>query len=100
MISPDNFVKKFGELRTLLFPGLKSRKECQDEDIEYNPEAHLLTEEAINMELLSSMVEKIFRKAQLEKEYTIFYGKLCEKIIDLELTLRDMECKISTMKQS
>jgi len=45
VISPDNFDKKFGELRSLLFAGLKSRKECQDENIEYDPEAHLLNEE-------------------------------------------------------
>jgi len=52
------------------------------------------------MEILNTIVENIFRKAQLEKEYTIFYGKLCERIIYLELTLRDQECKVSFMKQS
>ena len=52
------------------------------------------------MEILHTVVENIFRKAQLEKEYTIFYGKLCEKIIYLELHLRDQEVKVSFMKQS
>lgn len=30
----------------------------------------------------------MFKKAQTEKEYCIFYGDLCERIIKQELTLR------------
>jgi hypothetical protein len=46
-------------------------------------------------------VHNIFRKAQLEKEYTIFYGELCEKTIKLELNLRNLEeSKIANLKVS
>lgn len=36
------------------------------------------------------VVETIFRKAQTEKQYCVFYGELCEKIISLELLLRGL----------
>ena len=82
-----------------MFPGLKSRRECIEEKIEFDPEAYLLNDEYIQAATLNTIVENIFRKAQLEKEYTIFYGKLCEEIIALELTLRGQEERtISNMR--
>lgn len=85
IITPDNFVKKFGELRGFLFPGLKTKQECKEEEIEFNEEEHKLTDEIVRTDILNTIVENIFRKAQLEKEYTIFYGNLCEQMITLEL---------------
>ena len=64
-------------------------------------ESTKLTLETMNLEILTAVVENIFRKAQLEKEYCIFYGKICEKMIKLELSLCDIEkLTSSTMKQS
>ena len=60
----------------------------------------MLTDESINHEILQLIVENIFRKAQLEKEYTIFYGELCEEMITLELRLRNEAAKISNMRNS
>lgn len=99
IITPDNFDKKFGELRGYLFPNLKTRAECKDEEIEFTEE-HKLVDEIVRTDILNTIVENIFRKAQLEKEYTIFYGMLCEQMITLELTLRDDAVKISNMKNS
>lgn len=42
IIAPDNYVKKFGELRGYLFPGLKKREECDEEKEEYVEETHKL----------------------------------------------------------
>ena len=30
VIAPDNYAKKFGELRSFLFPNLKTRGECKE----------------------------------------------------------------------
>ena len=49
---------------------------------------------------MNTIVQNIFRKAQLEKEYTIFYGELCERKIKLELSLRGEQNKMSNMKNS
>lgn len=46
------------------------------------------------------VVETIFRKAQNEREYCLFYGDLCEKIIRLELNLRGLQARIKTIKES
>lgn len=100
IITPDNFIKKFGELRGFLFPGLKTRTECKEEEIEFNEEEHKLHDDIVRTDILNTIVENIFRKAQLEKEYTIFYGNLCEQMITLELQLRDEAVKISNMKNS
>jgi len=100
IITPDNYAKKFGELRGFLFPSLKKRDECKEEEIEFDEEEHKLTDEIVRTDILNTIVENIFRKAQLEKEYTIFYGTLCEEMITLELQLRDLDVKISNMKNS
>ena len=42
IIAPDNFEKKFGELRGFLFKGLKTEDECEDLGIEYNEDEHKL----------------------------------------------------------
>jgi len=60
----------------------------------------VLTDENIKYELLTMIVQNIFRKAQVEKEYCIFYGDLCEKLIKLELGLRDLKVNILNMKKS
>ena len=99
VMTKDNFKKKFGELREYLYPGLLSKQECEQEDKEWD-ESMLLNDENINHEILQLIVENIFRKAQLEKEYTIFYGELCEEMITLELRLRNEAAKISNMRNS
>ena len=48
-------------------------------------QAQKLNEDELNEEILNIIVENIFRKAQVEKEYCIFYGQLCEDLIHLEL---------------
>jgi hypothetical protein len=60
----------------------------------------LLTDEKIKQDILETIVQNIFRKAQLEKEDIIFYGELCEKMIKLELQLRNEKQSMSTMKNS
>lgn len=42
IIAPDNFEKKFGELRGFLFRGLKTEEECETEGIDYNEDEHKL----------------------------------------------------------
>jgi len=42
IIAPDNYTKKFGELRGYLFPNLKKREECDEEEVDYDEEAHKL----------------------------------------------------------
>jgi hypothetical protein len=44
IIAPDNFEKKFGELRGFLFKGLKTEEECDADGIEYNEDEHKLKE--------------------------------------------------------
>ena len=59
-----------------------------------------MTDDKIKPDILETIVQNIFRKAQLEKEYTIFYGDLCERMIKLELSLRGEKQSMSTMKNS
>ena len=47
------------------------------------------------MHALNIVVKNIFRKAQLEKKYTMMYGKLCEEFISLELVLKGQVNKLS-----
>lgn len=54
----------------------------------------------IDEENLNLVVKNIFRKAQTEKDYCAFYGDLCEKIIRLELGLKGLSPKVSTIKMS
>jgi hypothetical protein len=70
-----------------LFRGLKTQEECDEEGIDYNEDEHKLTDggDQIDEVILDTIVQNIFRKAQLEKEYTIFYGMICEDTIKLEL---------------
>ena len=100
VISPDNFDKKLNELRGFMFEGLKTKEECEDEDIEYVQDDHLLHEENLNLKMLETVVENIFRKASIEKEYVIFYGELCEKLIKMELNLRGQTFKRTDLKNS
>lgn len=103
VITPDNFDKKFSELRQYLFGDLKHKNEPG-----YNPGMPVYTdaeegkdagdnENAKNMLLI---VERIFSKAQTEHEYCSFYGELCERLIKLELQLRGLDAKKTTLKNS
>lgn len=56
-----------------MFPGMKLPGEEG-----YEKEKDTLTEGAMSDENMSLIVETIFRKAQKEKQYCIFYGDLCE----------------------
>jgi len=84
VIAPDNFDKKFGQLRDHLYKGLKTRDECFTEEIEYDADTHKL-QDNIDEEILDIIVNRIFAKAQSEKEYCIFYGQLVENLIKLEV---------------
>ena len=94
IITPDNFEKKFEELRQYLFGDIK----CANEE-GYDPaKDKLVIEEcAGNLEIV---VERIFIKAQNEKEYCVFYGELCEKIIKLELALKGEKATVKNSKKS
>jgi hypothetical protein len=82
VIAPDNFEKKFKELRIVMFGELKFKGEDG-----YDQLNDMLTEE-LNEENMCIVVGIIFKKAQNEKEYCTFYGDLCERLIRLELNLR------------
>jgi MIF4G domain len=64
----------------------------------YDPEVDTLTDAKVSDENLQIIVETIFRKAQNEKEYCTFYGDLCERIIKLELNLKNMKANKKNMK--
>ena len=102
VIAPDNYNKKFAELREYLFGDKKTENEVflSNTGETYNPDVHALKGEDIKNELLETIVQNIFRKAQLEKEYCIFYGQLCENIIKLETSLRGLEVKIRNTSKS
>lgn len=102
VIAPDNYTKKFTELREYLFGDKKTENEvfATNTGETYNPDVHALKDEDINNDLLETIVQNIFRKAQLEKEYCIFYGQLCENIIKLETSLRGLEIKIKNTSKS
>ena len=36
----------------------------------------------------------------MEKKYNIFYGRLCEVLIKIELNLRGLDTKIKSMQES
>jgi len=99
VITPDNYDKKFKELRTFLFQDLRTREECEDDGEQYDESAEL-DDEKVRMDILETIVQNIFRKAQVEKEYCIFYGDLCEKMIKLELSLRNKKHSLQNMKIS
>jgi len=100
VIAPDNVDKKFNELRNYLFPGLKTREECFEQEIDYNQDSHKLQEDVINTDILDIIVKNIFKKAIREKTFCIFYGDLCERMMKLELNLMDLGVKIGNMKHS
>lgn len=103
VIAPDNKEKKMRELRAILFGDLKTKDECEDEEIEYNEEEHKLIGEGegkVDQTILETIVQNIIRKAQVEKEYCIFYGEICQEEIQLELALRGEANKRENMKQS
>jgi hypothetical protein len=58
VIVPDNFDKKFNELREYIFGSHKLPSEAG-----YNAEADTITDEKINIINLKIVVEQIFRKA-------------------------------------
>lgn len=91
VIAPDNFEKKFSELRQIMFGDQPTKDEKGYVEGR---------ETTINQENLKLVVQNIFRKAQTEKDYCAFYGDLCEKLIRLELALKGLSPKVSTIKQS
>ena len=95
MILPDNFDKKFAELKGYMFPGLKTPGEEG-----YDPAKDIITETTLNLENVGIVVETIFRKAQNEKQYCTFYGDLCEQIIRVELSLRGQKATVKAIKNS
>ena len=95
-ILPDNYDKKFAELRENVFGSLKHQFEEG-----YNPEVDTFTmTEEIRAKLLE-VVKRIYTKAQREKTYCIFYGDLCERLIKLELYFRGhQKATVKTIKES
>ena len=73
------------ELRDMVFPENKTRAECFEEDIEFDKDKHLLTDENLDEDVLQFVVQNIFKKAQDEKLFCILNGQLCQRIIELEL---------------
>jgi len=64
VITPDNKKKKFTVLKTYLFADYRTRSQCFEEEVEYDEDVHLLTDENIHMEILKTVVENIIKKAQ------------------------------------
>lgn len=95
LLTPDNLDKKFGELRGYMFGSLKL-----PEEEGYDKEMDIMAENGMNDENLRIVVSQIFKKAQNEKEYCVFYGDLCEKIIRLECLLKGMKATFKTVKNS
>lgn len=100
-ISPDTFEGKRDELTRYLFgEGFLSRTQCAEKGIDYDEKIHKLSDDCIDSDLLKVIAENVFRKAQMEKDYIIFYGKLCEALITRELDLRELDPKVANMKYS
>lgn len=66
----------------------------------YQESVDTLNEDNINNENLQIIVETVFRKAQNERDYCIFYGDLCERIIRLELGLQKLKATNKHIKNS
>jgi hypothetical protein len=54
----------------------------------YDPSIHHSLTDHLDNENMETVVKILFKKAQEEKIYLVFYGKVCEDIIMLELALR------------
>jgi hypothetical protein len=50
--------------------------------------------------MIEIVTSNIIKKAELEKNYNILYGRLCESLIKIELQLKGLDSKIQTMKDS
>ena len=83
-----------------MFPDFKTKKEAFEEEIEYNEEEHKLTDENLDAATLEHFVKYLFKKALEVKFFCIFYGQMCEELINLELNLRDMEQSRANLKHS
>mmetsp|Transcript_9328 Transcript_9328/g.7101 ORF Transcript_9328/g.7101 Transcript_9328/m.7101 type:complete len:80 (+) Transcript_9328:1354-1593(+) len=79
-MAPDNVDKKFALLREQIFGDLKF-----EEEKGYDPEIHKPLTEIENLDTMKLIVEMLFKKAQNEKEYCVFYGDFCERMIRIEL---------------
>ena len=84
VITPDNYTAQFGKLRNYLFEGKKTADECFEENIEFTEE-YKLEQSDVNNDILTTIIDNIIRKAQMENDYNIFYGQLCEELMRLEL---------------
>lgn len=94
-ICTDNFENKMKELRIYLFGDeYKLEKECIIEGINFNPDIHILKPDKLNIGLIEATVQIILRKAKLENEFRIIYGKLCESLIKIEIQLKGFDTKI------
>mmetsp|Transcript_28329 Transcript_28329/g.27271 ORF Transcript_28329/g.27271 Transcript_28329/m.27271 type:complete len:101 (+) Transcript_28329:336-638(+) len=49
---------------------------------------------------MTTIVELVFKKAQNEKEYCVFYGDFCERMIRLELSLKRIKNTMKNLKHS
>jgi hypothetical protein len=93
VIAPDNFDKKFNELRGYTFGDIKAKDEKG-----FDEDQQPLTE--IDQSSLDLIVERIFAKAQTDHDYVTMNGELVEKMIKLELRLRGFDPKMSFLKHS
>lgn len=82
-ITPDNYNKKYSELRTLL---IGDRAVLGEKD--FDADAVDVAEFMIDEEKLDTVVSTIFRKAQNEHLYCKFYSDLCLTITRLEMLAR------------
>lgn len=90
-ISPDNYEKKKGELRALLF----GSRLCKDEPGFDEQTEPLVIDEKIQM----IVVQTIFRKAQTEHPYAGFYSELCSQICRIELLMKGLKPMRSSVKE-
>lgn len=100
-ISPDTFEVKNKDLSSYLFGDqFKTKPECEMDGIQYDESTHKLNDDDVDKELLQVIAENVFRKAQMERDYIIFYGKLCEALIVRELELKSLDQTRGNMKNS
>jgi len=77
-ITPDNLDRKISELREML---IGSRKLLTEEGFSQDEAEGF----SIDEDILSIVVQTIFRKAQVEHTYSKFYSKLCSTIVKIDL---------------
>lgn len=90
-ITPDNLDRKISELREML---IGKRKLLSEEGFDQSEAEGF----QIADEILDTVVQTIFRKAQVEHTYSKFYSKLCSTIVKIDLESQGKKAVPSMLK--